>query len=60
MFAGQIHPLHRVFTTSAKPTTKKKVIYAEFPACGVIEEEMPIKKSATPGQQRTLWELMAA
>jgi hypothetical protein len=45
---------------SVKPTTKKKVVYAEFPACGVIEEEMPIKKSAAPGQQRTLWELMAA
>jgi N12 class adenine-specific DNA methylase len=45
----------------AKPAQKKKIIYAEWPACGVIEEEMPkTLAKAVPGQQRTLWDLIQA
>jgi hypothetical protein len=46
---------------SVKPTTKKTVIhYAEWPACGVIEEMSLNKPKAVPGMQRTLWDLISS
>jgi hypothetical protein len=55
----QARQRRKISNASVKSTTKKTVIhYAEWPACGVIEEKMPTNKpKAVPGMPYTLWDL---